>query len=209
MSHRAMNWALEQRELKPSPWRVLVMLADRHNKDTLRCDPDQRTLAEDCNMTRETVGRHISDLEEMGLIRCIERRDPTTRKRLTNFYILGLDFADPPAVEFAVPRQNESHVENSDMESMCQNERKPCDDFDGSHVTTVRHRDKAEPVIEPVIEPSAPEHENIPIELKNRTACILSGKQFMCSSISAVKARELIDIGLVSAEQCRAVGIYV
>ena len=101
MSHRAVNWALEQKTVKPGPWIVLIMLADRVNKDTRRCDPDLRLLAADCNMSRATVIRHLELLENDGLIRRVRRQDPVTMKQLTTFYILGLDFDDPPVVENA------------------------------------------------------------------------------------------------------------
>lgn len=102
MSHRAMNWALEQRQLKPSPWRVLVMLADRHNKDTLRVDPEQARLAHDCNMSRSTLNRQLADLENLGLIVRVERVDSRTNRQMATFYILALDFDHPPDVENAV-----------------------------------------------------------------------------------------------------------
>ncbi|AHD09517.1 helix-turn-helix domain-containing protein [Phaeobacter gallaeciensis] len=116
MSHKAVSWALEQRHLKPGPWIVLIQLADRHNKDTLQCDPDQKLIAADCNMSRATVNRHLEDLEHTGLIRRIPRVNPRTNKALSTFYILGLNFDNPPEVEFAVS-QNETRKPKGQKEN--------------------------------------------------------------------------------------------
>lgn len=102
MSHKAVNWALDQNHLKPAPWVVLIQLADRHNKDTLRVDPEQKTLAADCNMSRSTVNGHLAYLEEIGLLVRVRRVNPQTKKQESTFYILGIDFANPPFVENAV-----------------------------------------------------------------------------------------------------------
>ncbi len=138
MSHKAVNWALEQKHLKPGPWIVLIQLADRHNKDTKQCNPDQNTLAEDCNMSRATVNRHLDDLEALGLITRVRRQNPVSRKRLSTYYILGLDAADPPKIDFAMSQietrnsegQSENiargHVSECDTETMSQKRRKPC-----------------------------------------------------------------------------------
>jgi DNA-binding transcriptional MocR family regulator len=52
----------------------LVALADRCNKDTLRCDPKIKTLMADTGLARKTVFRALEDLEAAGLIRRVERR---------------------------------------------------------------------------------------------------------------------------------------
>lgn len=138
MSHRAVNWALEQRHLKPGPWIVLLQLGDRHNKDTKQVNPEQATLAADCNMSRATVNRHLDDLEALGLLRRIPRQHPVTRKRLSTFYILGLDFAAPPVVENAMSQvetrkekaengaADPGHVSDCDTETVSQKSQKPC-----------------------------------------------------------------------------------
>ncbi|MFV1728638.1 helix-turn-helix domain-containing protein [Phaeobacter sp. JH20_02] len=134
MSHKAVSWALEQRHLKPGPWVVLIQLADRHNKDTLQCDPDQNLIAADCNMSRATVNRHLEDLETCGLIRRVPRVNPRTNKALSTFYILGLNFDNPPVVEHAVSQnetrkgvgkkenKSEGHVSKCDTEPCLKND---------------------------------------------------------------------------------------
>jgi hypothetical protein len=101
MSHRAVSWALDCKDLKPSPWIVLIQLADRHNKDTMRCDPRQVLLAADCNMGRSTLNRNLEVLEQAGLIWRIPREDLASGKVLSTFYVLAINFADPPVIEHA------------------------------------------------------------------------------------------------------------
>lgn len=86
MSHRAVHWAMEQRDLRPSTWRVLMLLADRHNPDH-GCFPSLELLAHDCGMSRRSVQDQLGELEKRGLIR-IEKmprqagRLPSNRYRL-------------------------------------------------------------------------------------------------------------------------------
>lgn len=67
MSHRATNWAIQQRGLKPATKILLWHLADCHNPSH-GCFPSQKFLAEQCEMTDRTVREHLSKLEEFGLI---------------------------------------------------------------------------------------------------------------------------------------------
>lgn len=168
MSHRAVNWALEQRHLKPGPWIVLIQLGDRHNKDTLQVNPEQATLAADCNMSRATVNRHLDELEALDLVRRVPRQHPVTKKRLSTFYILGLDFDAPPNVEYAMP-QNETwvkqgknenidggHVADCDTETVSQNRQKPCLKNSENRVANCDTNPVREPVKEPCAAPGAP-----------------------------------------------------
>jgi DNA-binding transcriptional MocR family regulator len=68
MSHAATNWAIQQRGLKPAAKIVLWHLCDRFNPD-YGCFPSQARLAEDCEISRATLNRHLDDLEAAGLIR--------------------------------------------------------------------------------------------------------------------------------------------
>lgn len=72
MSFQAMTWAIDQ-QLPTRDKFVLLMLANRTNHDTGRCDPSHRRLAEDCGMSASTVKRAIQDLEEQGYL-VIENR---------------------------------------------------------------------------------------------------------------------------------------
>lgn len=68
MSAQALIWAANVRGLKPATKIVLIQLAERHNKDTGMCNPSIKTLADDCEMDRTTVMRHIDVLAGLGLI---------------------------------------------------------------------------------------------------------------------------------------------
>jgi DNA-binding MarR family transcriptional regulator len=62
MSHKATNWAFQQRGLKPAERVVLLCLADRHNPDH-GCFPSQEQLAADCEMSRSGLNVHLDALE--------------------------------------------------------------------------------------------------------------------------------------------------
>lgn len=67
MSFQAMTWACEQ-DLRTAEKMVLLMLANRCNHDTGRCDPSHRNLAKDCGMSKSTLKRSIDRLEALGLL---------------------------------------------------------------------------------------------------------------------------------------------
>lgn len=96
MSHKATNWAIEQRGLKPIAKVLLWRLADRHNPD-FGCFPDQASLAHDCEISRASVNRYLAELEERGLIRREQRIHPDTKKQMTTRYVLAFedDFGTP------------------------------------------------------------------------------------------------------------------
>lgn len=99
MSHRATNWAFEQRGLPPARKLVLLCLADHHNND-MGCFPRQVTLAEEVNMSCSALNEHLGALEEAGLIRRMRRRDPRTRRQLATRYILAFEeVAEPHAAD--------------------------------------------------------------------------------------------------------------
>lgn len=130
MSHKATNWAFEQRGLKPATRVVLLYLADRHNPDN-GCFPSQDQLAADCEMSRRSVNDQLDALEEMGLIRRVRRINPETRKQMSTRYILG--FEDDFALE---PCAKTAHG----------NDEKPCANFDKSRVQNLHTNPVREPV---------------------------------------------------------------
>lgn len=122
MSHKATNWAFQQRGLKPATWRVLVMLADRHNPDN-GCFPSQQQLACDAEMSVSSLNDHLAKLEEMGLIRRVRRINPETRKQMSTRYILGFepDFPQEPTPKIGdgngpkpSPKNGDSRLRNSE-----------------------------------------------------------------------------------------------
>lgn len=87
MSFQAMTWAVEQK--LPSQQKiVLLMLANRTNHDTGRCDPSHKRLADDCGMSTDSVKRAIKSLEESGHLAVVSRSMDGVR--LPNQYRLNL-----------------------------------------------------------------------------------------------------------------------
>ncbi|WP_226622590.1 helix-turn-helix domain-containing protein [Alloyangia pacifica] len=212
MSHAATVWAIQQRGLKPATKLVLWQLADRHNRDTQRCDPSQALLAHDCEMSRSTVNLHLRELEKHRLIRRIRRVDPQTRRQISTYYELAFDTdlapCDDDADEAPEARQKTSPkapkaVEpspKSGLGAVSEKTRKPCPKKAESRV----RKSDTNLVIEPGKEPYAREALS---PLQSKAQLILTGKPFLCTAISSVAARECIVAGLVTPEDCRAAGV--
>ena len=90
MSHRATNWAIEQRGLKPTTKLVLWHLADRHNPD-LGCFPSQQRLSHDCEISRSSLNVHLTKLEEGGFIVRVASVNPETGKQNPTRYYLAFE----------------------------------------------------------------------------------------------------------------------
>ncbi len=86
MSFDAFAWAARQR-VSSTQKLVLLMLAERHNKDTGQCRPSHDKLAEDCGLTRRSVIDQISRLAEAGYITVLSRANGNMR--LPNQYLLN------------------------------------------------------------------------------------------------------------------------
>lgn len=95
MSHEATNWAIKQYGLKPTTKIVLWHLCDRFNPD-YGCFPSQDRLAQDCEIGRATLNRHLDDLEARGLIRRIRNVDAKTGRQRPTRYLLGFEPDFPP-----------------------------------------------------------------------------------------------------------------
>ena len=94
MSHKATNWAISQRGLKPAAKLILWHLSDCHNGHTGRCDPSQERLAYDVECSRSTLNLHLETLEKRGLIQRQKRYDKAKKVQKTTIYILGFDLPD-------------------------------------------------------------------------------------------------------------------
>ena len=90
MSGIALVWAANVKGLKPHTKIVLIQLADFHNKETGRCFPSAQRLADECEMDRTTVFRHLAILENAGLI-SRHSRGSGDGGRASNEYQLHLD----------------------------------------------------------------------------------------------------------------------
>mgnify|MGYP003451130966 FL=1 len=126
MSHRATNWAVEQRGIPPIAKVVLWHLADRHNPDN-GCFPDQDTLAKSVEVSRASINRHLTELENAGLIRREPRVDKVTGRQLSTRYRLAFEEGFEPL--HIVPRvsgaDTETRVSGSDV-SVSQDQAVPC-----------------------------------------------------------------------------------
>jgi hypothetical protein len=154
MSHRATNWAIQQRGLPPAAKIVLWHLADRHNPD-LGCFPTQAKLSEDCEMSRSSLNNQLALLEERGLILREQRKDGSQRQAATWYR-----FAFEPEFEALKAAQEPAETTETD-ESRVQNlDTEPCPIIGPSRVqnsgTSESNCLDTEPVSEPVIEPLPP-----------------------------------------------------
>lgn len=68
MSTRALYWALEQAEIKPAPWRVLVLLCDAANSETGAAWLGTSTITRRSGLARSTVIKALQDLHSAGYL---------------------------------------------------------------------------------------------------------------------------------------------
>ena len=104
MSGMALIWAANVKGLKPAAKIVLIQLADFHNKQTGQCNPSAKRLAGECEMGRATLFRHMTTLEDCGLVTRHARGDGDGG-RGANQYELHLDITLGPS---ARPKRGDS-----------------------------------------------------------------------------------------------------
>ncbi len=159
MSHRATNWAIQQRGLKPATKIVLWFLCDRHNPD-FGCFPTQARLADDAEMSVSALNAHLARLEELRLIHRVRTHDPRTHKRQATRYILGFEDGFPQEP----PPESGDGFDGTDKEQDCNPtpdsahgaisgfSAKPSPDFAESHLRNPETNPVREPVRKPVKE---------------------------------------------------------
>lgn len=130
MSHRATNWAIQQRGLAPATKLVLWHLCDRHNPD-YGCFPSQDQLAADAEISRASLNTHLDKLEQAGLIRRERRHSEGAHRRQSTRYFLAFEpeFSAQAELPFAAENRPDPCPE-----SRHGNGQKPCPDFAKSHV---------------------------------------------------------------------------
>ncbi|RWP64903.1 helix-turn-helix domain-containing protein [Mesorhizobium sp.] len=98
MSHAATKWAFDQpelhRDMKPSEWAVLMVLADCHNPVN-GCFPSQDYICSKTNLAERAVRDQLTHLRERGLIDWDAVRE--NGKRGSNRYRLGFEPDFQPA----------------------------------------------------------------------------------------------------------------
>jgi len=146
MSHKATNWAIEQRGLKPATKLVLWHLCDRHHPDH-GCFPSQETLADDCEMSRSSLNTHLKELEDRGLIRRIQRSDKARQRKKTTLYLF------PFSVGFEAPEAGADGVDlpqkpcpDSGHGAVSRKKQKPCPKKGKSRVQNLDINPVREPV---------------------------------------------------------------
>jgi len=89
MSIPALNWCIEQKSLPPGEWVVLFHLCHAHNQEH-GCFPSQDFLAEQTNMSKRSIVRHIGALEAAGLV-IRKRRFNSVGERISDRYIMPFE----------------------------------------------------------------------------------------------------------------------
>lgn len=89
MSHYMTALAMKQQGLKPAAKIVLYWLADHHNGDSGDCFPSLNLLARECEMSRPTVVKHLTALEDAGLI-VRSKRQRDNGSQTSTAYIMNL-----------------------------------------------------------------------------------------------------------------------
>ncbi len=76
--------------LTPAAKLTLIALADRHNKETGRCDPSVQRIADDVGMSVTQVRRGLRQLEKSNIIKTVFRKITTGagKRNLNNRYKL-------------------------------------------------------------------------------------------------------------------------
>lgn len=141
MSHKATNWAIQQRGLKPATKIVLWFLCDRHNPD-FGCFPTQARLADDAEMSVSALNAHLAKLEELRLIHRVRVHDPRTHKRQATRYILGFEDGFPQAptpetgdgFDGTESERNDDPTPDSGHGAISEFPAKPSPDFAESHL---------------------------------------------------------------------------
>jgi len=159
MSHKATNWAIQRRGLKPATKIVLWHLCDRHNPD-FGCFPTQARLAEDAEMSISALNAHLARLEEMRLIHRVRSHDPRTHKRQATRYILGFEGGFPqeptPKTGDGFARTEKEHGDeptpDSAPKAISGKSAIPSPDFAQSHLRNPETNLVREPLTKPVKE---------------------------------------------------------
>ncbi len=95
MSHEAIDWAIKQEAGGNAPRKLILVLLANRADDAWVCWPSRRLLAEESGLSVRQVVRHLTSLEEDGLIRRVpwERADGGQG---ANVFALGPTATDAP-----------------------------------------------------------------------------------------------------------------
>lgn len=154
MSFPALAWAVRQK-LPSTQKLVLVMLAERHNKDSGQCNPSLELLADDCGLSRRSVIDQIAKLQTSGYLTVRHRAKDSVK--LPSQYVLHLGFGVPEKVQTEAndPYLLPQKVVNDVHQGSERNSPPQCSTFTTvvNDVHQGGERAAHKPVIEPGIEP--------------------------------------------------------
>ena len=102
MSHYMTALAMKQVGLKPATKIVLYWLSDHHNSETGECFPSHKRLAELCEMTDRSVRNHLEELQNLGLIKIVERKRDNGSQTSNSYELHLVDGVERVEREFVV-----------------------------------------------------------------------------------------------------------
>ncbi len=225
MSFPALSWAVRQK-LPSTQKLVLLMLAERHNKDSGQCNPSLELLADDCGLSRRSVIDQIAKLQQAGYLTVRHRAKESLR--LPSQYVLHLEFGVPEQVQnmphdpYLMPEKvvNDVHLGGERAAPGSERAAPPqCKTFTGVvnvlHVGSepVAHKPGIEPGIEPVntnsaratAAPAAPTIPGVPEELTSEWKAVRKAKRAGPISQTVIDAiyREAAKAGITPEQAVR------
>ena len=222
MSHCASHWLADIPAdlMTHGAFRVMFHLCDAHNSQRspeTACFPSQAFLMKATGLSNSGLNKILNELEKGGFLSRRRTRNRDGTKGPT-YYILGCDAdkAQPTPLSGVGLKgeQGEGISSTRGVDKAVDKSvgAKPSNSTRGHKPTPLEgtnqlHRSGDKPVKEPLNEPKARAASIDP--LFSAADLILTGKRFLCSGISAAKARACIEAGMVSIGDCRAVGIPI
>ena len=225
MSFPALSWAVRQK-LPSTQKLVLLMLAERHNKDSGQCNPSLELLADDCGLSRRSVIDQIAKLQQAGYLTVRHRAKESLR--LPSQYVLHLGFGVPEQVQsmphdpYLMPEKvvNDVHLGGERAAPGSERAAPPqCKTFTGvvnvlhEGGEPVAHKPGIEPGIEPVntnsaratAAPAAPTIPGVPEELTNEWKAVRKAKRAGPISQTVIDAiyREAAKAGITPEQAVR------
>jgi hypothetical protein len=204
MSGMALIWAANVKGLKPAAKIVLIQLADFHNKDTGQCNPSAKRLADECEMGRATLFRHMTTLEQSGLVTRHARGDGDGG-RGSNQYELHLDITLGPSSRAKGWGSGPNRV--SSQNEMGRNVSKTCGKSLTSETGVVPNRD-TNLSIEPVKEPPTRKREAAGDEEAEKILAAYPPDRLRGTAASIAQIEEAMKEGIEPKDLLQAVQAY-
>lgn len=127
---KAVTWAMQQRELDPGPFRLLIMLAGRVGKKNFEVWPSYERMAEDSRIGKSTARRYIDELMFIGLVEKVGFRARRYGGRGVNVYALKVT---------AILIDEDDDIDEFDEEQSAQIEQMSGHSYGHAQVSTGEH----------------------------------------------------------------------